>query len=454
MSKPLVDEPQIDFPYSYFDEDENQFTILNQAQSLQLLTVLRNHFPAVLSIIPVAPFLVIECNKTVPDPVTTPFLIAGLIACFVVQGDPYPFGIDFIGEDGGALGFTEDQVPEFVWKDLKPFHIPRLATFEWIYKTIPLATHVSLFPQQLVVELEQIDDEQFGTVLKMLPDTIGGLNVGYINGLMLSKKPARKIPSSRDFDSDYDDTDYLHPDNGGTLKPGMLLECAGYVDEAGVRQGAILSNSGVKIQKNEETRVTVAMHGWDAVDNKLVYHPTRTGHNIGTIVEKVGQDIGILDCLCPYSNEFPDLQTRAQSLLHSSQLSYNQFVVIDSCFTGIQKMKVLGLRTERDSVTETGEAATGPAEESSYVKVCQGIYGVNALDIPKDPQIRDGVSGTPLIAGAKNLREMTRVIGEGMVAGFMGWNDIAGKHGTDRQIYCFCEPADSLIQAGWSVCPE
>ena len=117
-------------------------------------------------------------------------------------------------------------------------------------------------------------------------------------------------------------------------------------------------------------------------------------------------------------------------------------------------MKVLGLRTERDSVTETGEAATGPAEESSYVKVCQGIYGVNALDIPKDPQIRDGVSGTPLIAGAKNLREMPRVLGEGMVVGFMGWNDVVEKHGTDRQIYCFCEPADSLIQAGWSVCPE
>lgn len=135
MSKPLsslLNEPQIDFPYSYFNEDKNEFTILNQAQSLQLLTVLRNHFPAVLSIIPVAPFLVIECNKAVPDPATTPFLIAGLIACFIVQGDPYPFGIDFIGEDGGALGFTEDQMPDFVWKDLKPFHIPRLATFEWI----------------------------------------------------------------------------------------------------------------------------------------------------------------------------------------------------------------------------------------------------------------------------------------------------------------------------------
>ena len=86
------------------------------------------------------------------------------------------------------MGFTEDQVPDFVWKDLKPFHIRRLATPEWIYETIPHATHVSSFPQQLVVELEQMDDEQFETVLKLLPDTIGGLNVGYINGMMLVKK--------------------------------------------------------------------------------------------------------------------------------------------------------------------------------------------------------------------------------------------------------------------------
>ena len=92
-------------------------------------------------------------------------------------------------------------------------------------------------------------------------------------------------------------------------------------------------------------------------------------------------------------------------------------------------MKALGIRTGRDSVTETGEAATGPAQDRTYVKVSQGIYGVNALVIPRDLQIRDGLCGTPLIAGAKNLREMPRVIGEGMVAGFMLWNDIVGKHG-------------------------
>ena len=95
-------EVEFDFPFSYFDEDNKCFTTLNQTQSVQLLQVLRLHFSEVLSIMPVAPFLIIECDKAVPDPATTPFLVAGLIACFMIQGSPYPFGIEFIGRDGGA----------------------------------------------------------------------------------------------------------------------------------------------------------------------------------------------------------------------------------------------------------------------------------------------------------------------------------------------------------------
>jgi len=100
--------------------------MLSHDESLQLLKVLREHFGGVLSILPVAPFLIIECDKAIPDPSTTPFLVAGLIACFVIQGEPYPFGIEFIGRDGGAFGLREEEIPPSVWKDLKPFHIPQL----------------------------------------------------------------------------------------------------------------------------------------------------------------------------------------------------------------------------------------------------------------------------------------------------------------------------------------
>src|SRR5579859_6356957 len=104
------------------------------------------------------------------------------------------------------------------------------------------------------------------------------------------------------------------------------------VDDTGMRQGVVMSNSGIKVKKDDVVRVTVANHGWDAVEDKVVYHPTRNGHNIGTIIDKLGEDIGMMACSCSYTNELPEVQTKAKRLLHSSELQYNQFVVIDFLF--------------------------------------------------------------------------------------------------------------------------
>jgi hypothetical protein len=95
------------------------------------------------------------------------------------------------------------------------------------------------------------------------------------------------------LDGEYDDTDYLDLHNGGKLKPGMLLECAGYVDDQGIRRRIVMSNSGIKVKKDDVVRVTVAKHGWDAVKDKVVHHPTGNSHDIGTIVEEIGEDIGL-----------------------------------------------------------------------------------------------------------------------------------------------------------------
>jgi len=204
-------------------------------------------------------------------------------------------------------------------------------------------------------------------------------------------------------------------------------------------------------------RVTVAAHGWDAVEDKVVYHPMRTGHNIATVVDRIGEDVGMVDCSCPYTNDLPELQSKAKSLYHSSRLRYNQFVVIDSCFTGVQTLRVLGVRTgagRRPPVTDAGDPVPGPLQDIQYIKVEQGIYGVNSTVIPRERRIREGVCCTPLIVGGTNKREMARILGDGMVAGFMLWNDIEGLYNIDRQIYSFCQTVDPLIELGWSVCNE
>jgi hypothetical protein len=138
-------------------------------------------------------------------------------------------------------------------------------------------------------------------------------------------------------------------------------------------------------------RVTVAALGWDAVEDKVVYHPTRTGHNIGTLVERIGEDVGMVACSCRYRNELPELQTIAKSLYHSSQLRYNQLVVIDSCFTGMQNLRALGVRTganRRRLVTDSEVPVQGPLNDVQFE---HGIYGITSAVIPREPRIREGV---------------------------------------------------------------
>lgn len=52
------------------------------------------------------------------------------------------------------------------------------------------------------------------------------------------------------------------------------------------------------------------------------------------------------------------------------------------------------------------------------------------------------------------MREVAQVLKDGMVAGFMLWNDIEPRYGADRQLYSFCQTTDPLIEAGWVVSTE
>ena len=116
--------------------------------------------------------------------------------------------------------------------DLKPFHIPNLTTFDWLFKRIPKALFISSYPQQILVELEETGPVEFQNSLQVLPPRIGSLNFGYINGPLFHHKYARaKCPDPTVLDGSFDDTNYLLPESGGALRPGVLLECIGNVGE-------------------------------------------------------------------------------------------------------------------------------------------------------------------------------------------------------------------------------
>ena len=112
-------------------------------------------------------------------------MIADLVAVFMKEGGPYPFGADFIGKESRAQQDDPAAVPETVTSDLKPFHIPNLTTFDWLFNRMPTALFISSYPQQILVELEETDPLEFEKALQFLPPRIGSLNFGYINGLLL-----------------------------------------------------------------------------------------------------------------------------------------------------------------------------------------------------------------------------------------------------------------------------
>jgi len=121
-----------------------------------------------------------------------------------------------------------------------------------------------------------------------------------------------------------------------------------------------------------------------------VYHG---GKHIGTIKETYDQDIGLVATLRPYpfSNRCLDINVLAQKL-HSSEIAFGSFTVIDSSYTSRQRMRLFGLRTGKKPPPSE---YNGPVANFKYVVVDQGIYSVQAAVINREPRIRDGICGTP-----------------------------------------------------------
>ena len=417
--------------------------IVTNEQKRQLLKTLREKYPGITAITPIIPFLVIEADP-IPEPAAQPFMIASLIACFISDGGPFPFGIQFIGEEGQGNVDEIARPPSCVAQDLKSFHIPTLKTLRWLHQHLPDASHISYYPSQLVVELKRIDDEAFRSCLEKLPPRIGSLNVGYVNGSIWREFQARaKAPDPRVLDSTYDDTNYLLGENGGCLRPGIVVECVGNTSDSGQVTGNMLSNTGVKIKKGDVERFTVALHGWDAVTEKDVYHG---GNKVGTIRDGVSEDIGLVETSHSFSNTLLDIDATAQRLFHSTLLQFGDYVVMDSAFTSRQCMRFLGVRSGKK---RTPPGYVGPCSDHDYIAIEQGIYSVRAAIINTESQVREGVCGTPVFLAGKHKEDQS-LLRDGCVAGFMIWKDIVGYDVAGR-LYSYCQTTDELIEDGWEI---
>src|SRR5271156_985967 len=138
-----------------------------------------------------------------------------------------------------------NNVPEDIRRDLLPFHIPKLRTFEYLHKMIPDANHISSYPTQLVVELHPLSEEAFIARLATLPSGVGSLSIGYVNGNLLDGRPQARVkaPNPTHLEGECDDSDYLAVENGASLRPGILLESRGIKLDDGSTDGIMWTNS-------------------------------------------------------------------------------------------------------------------------------------------------------------------------------------------------------------------
>jgi hypothetical protein len=442
-------EPSGNSPFTttlnFYDAEKKMFKPFTTADCSQLLEELRETFPGVLAITFSTPFLYVECNPT-PDPVDTPFIIAGLIAKFLDEDELYPWAASLMGERGKARA---PEIPAEVRADLRPFHTPCIKTFEFLFDMIPQAEHITSYSQQLVVELKRNNDEEFIHLLNVLPSKVGGLAVGYINGCEWFETQARlKTPDPQRYDGDYDDTNYLSNVNGGSLRPGALVECHGHIGPRGTLIGAMLCNAGVQVKRDNDIRFTTSMHCWDTEVNKIVHH---AGQEVGIINEKLGDDIALVNSQVPFSNDFLNLEGKAKMLMKAEDVQWGSFFYIDSAFTGKQKLIFIGKRVGK----KDGKNWMGPKKNHAYVVVKQGVFSVHSPIIEKSPMIRDGVCGSPLIYAGNEADQKAQILEKGMVAGFMCHTDcIIPTLPQARMIYCYCQTADELIDAGWSICND
>jgi hypothetical protein len=143
-----------------------------------------------------------------------------------------------------------------------------------------------------------------------------------------------------------------------------------------------------------KNKVTCAKHGWDGVEDKKVYH---AGQYTGTITASLGEDIGLFNPAVPFSNRFFNINITAKTLLHSSLIPFGQFVVIGSAYTSKQRMRLFGLRVSEKTRPSAGYI--GSRQENEYVQpVDQSIFSGRAdVKVNREPHIRDGVCGTPIL---------------------------------------------------------
>jgi hypothetical protein len=220
-----------------------------------------------------------------------------------------------------------------------------------------------------------------------------------------------------------------------------MLESRNQDDEGGdLGLTGVMANAGLAVEKDGEVRLTCPAHLFEGIKSKVCFHGNRI---VGELQETLGEDIGLLDAVVPLSNEFLSIDCIGRQLVRSNQVSDDDIIRVDSCFTGPQPMLFAGSRTGK----RKRRRGPGPSWPHWYVVFEQGIYTTSDPCVPKPPIVREGMCGTPLLRVGNKRDKSVGAVGD--VLGFFLWADVKGGNG--NFLYSYGQPTDPLIDGGWRV---
>ena len=181
-------------PFTLWDDSKRSYRRPSQAEQETLYVKLLESFQNLSSLSVVFPWCILEFNEALPPYNDRPFLVAGLVAVYLLTGEEYPLGTTYMGSPGRGFDSID---PDDITQDLTPYHVPSFSTFEYLHNAVELAQHFSSYPKQLLFELSELSDAEFENILSTLPRKFGSMLAYYVNGEFvdqLSSCPV-KIPN-------------------------------------------------------------------------------------------------------------------------------------------------------------------------------------------------------------------------------------------------------------------
>jgi hypothetical protein len=372
--------------------------------------------------------IIYDARKNIQPP---PILVGGKPAVFLGTGETLPFGcLSALGCPAGSSQTGFLYLGGTLATELQKGEFPSLESFRQIFELSPEAEAVSYVEGSFIFEYIEADGNTHRQRTLALPTTINKCTVSTLNGpVRLRKHLSGNIePKPEILSHDICDDSFYE-----VLRPGVML--------SGLYGAICRTTAGVLVEKGDNRRLTVAEHGFDP-STPSAHHPNMSDGVIGEVNERFpNTDIGLLSLLETTSFEnqpYFQVSTPLTRLLHSSELRAGLTVGIDTFVTGYQELRAVGVRVVR----RNQGVVRGRSAEYPYLAIDQGIFATTAEVIRTRPQVRDGMCGAPLVV-VSGEREVL-----GGVAGFFCYSDVKGYNSS---LLCYAEPADVLINDGWSL---